>query len=234
MNTQIKGYVIHQGNDNGEPFVVIATMESKNRKTGKMVQVWILLENHSPVEGVKLGLDAFTVCKGCPFASGNGCYVNVGQAPLSIWKSYHRGIYPELRIEEFATIFAGLPVRFGAYGNPSLIPLDKVEAIAKVAKGWTGYFHDWQDNPLRDEYAKFFMVSTETESSFKLAMSLKFRAFHVSPIQPKETIECLSESKGMECKDCKLCAGLAKKRIKSIWINPHGSKSKKAAAVAMA
>lgn len=233
MSKNAKGYVIHRGQINGEKYVAIATMKTSNRKTGQMVQVWFLLEDQNPVEAVKQGKDSFTICKDCPFASGNGCYVNVGQAPLSIWKGFHRGIYPELQAGEYSKIFAGKSIRFGAYGNPTLLPVEKVQAIAEVSKGWTGYFHDWKSNPLAKEYAKFFMVSTETESSFKLAMSLKFRAFHVSPIQPVETMECLSESKGIECKDCKLCAGLAKKRMKSIWINPHGSKSKKASAVAM-
>jgi hypothetical protein len=59
MNTKSapKGYILHQ---NSNP-VVIATLESENRKTGNMIQVWILCANVSPVESVKAGLDAI-VC----------------------------------------------------------------------------------------------------------------------------------------------------------------------------
>ena len=69
------GFIIHEGTKNGEKFAVIATLKTSNRKTGNMIQVWILLADHSPVDGVKSGLDASTICTGCKFASGNGCYV---------------------------------------------------------------------------------------------------------------------------------------------------------------
>lgn len=228
------GYLIHKGETNGSPFVVIATLATSNRKTGNMVQIWFLLENVNPVQAVKEGIDAQTICRECPFASGNGCYVNVGQAPLAIWKGFHRGIYPQLDPKDYGRVFGGRKIRFGAYGNPSLLPIAIVKAIASVSKGWTGYFHDWRTNPFAREYAQFFMASTETENSFRLAQSLGLRTFHANPVQPTGTIECLSETKGLACADCKLCAGLSKSRLPSVWINPHGSKTAKANAVAMA
>ncbi len=229
------GYVLHEGiTRNGAPFVAIATLSTSNRKTGDMVQVWFLLRDVNPVQGVKEAIDATTVCEGCPFASGNGCYVNVGQAPLSIWKAYKRGAYGYLAPKDYAEVFGGRKIRFGAYGNPSLLPLSIVKAIASVSAGWTGYFHDWKTNPLASEYARFFMASTETESSRKQAEGLGFRYFHVSPIKPEGAMECLAEAKGLTCSQCKLCAGLAKSRLPSVWINPHGSKSAKASAAAMA
>ena len=53
------GYVLQRGLSpfNGEPIVVIMTMKSKNRKTGNMIQVWILPENVSPMDAVKLRVD---------------------------------------------------------------------------------------------------------------------------------------------------------------------------------
>jgi hypothetical protein len=227
------GYLIHKGETNGTPFVVIATLATSNRKTGNMVQIWFLLENVNPVQAVKEGIDAQTICRECPFASGNGCYVNVGQAPLAIWKGFHRGIYPQLDPKDYGQVFSGRKIRFGAYGNPSLLPIAIVKAIASVSNGWTGYFHDWRTNPFAREYAHFFMASTETENSFRLAQSLGLRTFHANPVQPTGTIECLSETKGLACADCKLCAGLSKSRLPSVWINPHGSKTAKAKAVAM-
>jgi hypothetical protein len=228
------GYLLHRGITNGEPFIVIATLSSANVKTGDMVQTWILLENVNPVEGVKTGIDAKSICRECPFASGNGCYVNVGQAPLGIFRAYHRGSYPTLNPSDYAAIFGGRAVRFGAYGNPSLIPLSIVKSIAAVSSGWTGYFHDWRTNPLAAEYAKFFMASTETKDSLALALSLRFRVFHASPIKPDGLRECLSETHQIECKDCKLCCGTAKASQRSIWINPHGTKVAKANAAALA
>ena len=52
--TKVRGYVLHEGDD----FFVVATMKTTNRKTGDMVQIWILLRDVSPVEGVKTVLDA--------------------------------------------------------------------------------------------------------------------------------------------------------------------------------
>lgn len=228
-----KGYVLYRGITNGEPFVVIATLKTKNDKTINMVQIWFLLENYKPMDAVKSGLDAKTICFGCPFASGQGCYVTVFQAPTSIFKAYHRGNYPSIDPVHYQAIFGGRKVRFGAYGNPSLLPISIVKAIASVSRGWTGYFHDWKTNPLASEYAKFFMVSTETESSYRLAKSLNYRVFHASPVKPDGSMECLSDAKGLSCDKCLLCSGLNKSRLADVWINPHGHSEGKAKQTAL-
>ena len=223
------GFIIHEGSKNGEKYAVIATLKTSNRKTGNMIQLWIILSDHSPVDGVKSGLDALTICTGCKFASGNGCYVNVGQAPLQIWKSYKANKYPKLDPFLYDNVFNGRKVRFGAYGNPSLIPLSIIKMITEVCDGWTGYFHDWQQMSKQkaQAYGQYFMASTETNDSVRRAKEKNLRFFHVSPEQPKDTIECLSDSRGLSCDLCQLCKG---NRIgaKSIWINPHGSKKKRA------
>ena len=231
-------YVIHRGLVNGQRFVVIASgllRPSHNVKTGDMVQIWFLLEDTNPVAVMQSGLDSATVCQGCPFAAGNGCYVNLGQAPLAIWKAFKRGNIPDLDPKDYTEKFSRRKVRFGAYGNPTLLPIAKVKAIAKASAGWTGYFHNWRDmEPAkRSAYNDYFMASTETASSLELAKSLQLRVFHVSPIQPENTVECLSDSKGLTCAQCQLCQGWSKP-AKSIWINPHGSTVKKAVSAAMA
>lgn len=230
-------YVIHRGVKNGQNFFVAASgfaRKSDNRKTGDMIQIWIMLEDVNPVAAVQSGLDAVTVCEGCPFASGNGCYVNVGQAPLAIYKSNGRGL-PVLLPKDYNKAFAGRKVRFGAYGNPTLIPLSIVKSIANASDGWTGYFHNWKTMPdvERSAYNQYFMASTETASSLELAKSLQMRVFHVSPVQPENTVECLADSRGLTCAQCQLCQGWAKP-AKSVWINPHGAKTAKASAAAMA
>ena len=205
------GFIIYEGTKNGEKFAVIATLKTSNRKTGNMIQLWILLSDHSPVDGVKSGLDASTICTGCKFASGNGCYVNVGQAPLQIWKSYKANKYPKLDPFLYDNVFNGRKVRFGAYGNPSLIPLSIVKMITESCDGWTGYFHDWKgmSKEKAQSYGKYFMASTETNDSVRRAREKNLRFFHVSPNQPKNTIECLSDSRGLSCDQCQLCKGLS-------------------------
>lgn len=229
-----KGYILHRGTINGQRFAAIVTLKTDNRKTGDMSQIWFVLEDIHPVKAVASGIDAKTICKGCPFASGNGCYVNVGQAPLAVWKGFHRGIYPDAHPYQYAEIFNGRKVRFGAYGNPTLLPIAKVKAIAEASRGWTGYFHDWRGNPMAHAYSAYFMASTETESSRRLANAIGFRTFHVSPTKPVDAIECLSDAKGLTCAQCKLCSGLYKGRQPSVWINPHGAKKGRAISAAMA
>ena len=47
-----KGYVLHEGPSpfDGQPIVSIATLHSSNRKTGDMVQTWILPRDLHPLD----------------------------------------------------------------------------------------------------------------------------------------------------------------------------------------
>lgn len=92
------GYVLHET----QRIVVIATgfeNPSENIKTGDMIQIWILLKSMSPVDGVKSGADKL-ICGGCSlrrnYDGERSCYVNVGQAPLGIWRAWRNGAYPLL------------------------------------------------------------------------------------------------------------------------------------------
>jgi hypothetical protein len=226
------GYLLHETISNGEKVAIIATGIKRitdNRKTGNMIQIWIILADQNPVASVQSGLDASTICQGCPFASGNGCYVNVGQAPLAVWKAYKKGSYPKLSPKDYNQVFNGRKVRFGAYGNPTLIPLSMVKSIASVSDGWTGYFHNWRELGMNKAkaYNQYFMASTESESSYELANTQGLRVFHASIKKPVNTVECLSDTHNIACADCQLCQGW-NKRAKNVWINPHGSGVKKA------
>ena len=188
-----------------------------------MVQIWILLIDQSPIEGVKLGIDADTICKGCPFASGHGCYVNLGQAPLAVWKAYHNGSYPALKSY---SVFDARDVRFGAYGNPSLIPLEIVKAIRSRAGKTTGYFHDWSANRKAKSYNRYFMVSTDTLESLEEAKSQGLRVFHASRDKPAgKFVTCLNVTRGKTCSACGICNGGTGP---DIWVPLHGSGAKKA------
>ena len=126
---QPKGYIIDRGLSpiNGQPYVTILTLKSKNRKTGDMAQVWILCEDINPVEAVQTGKDA-TICGDCPHRKNRegkrSCYVNVGQGPNSIWRAYKRGSYVDStgwELNLYAAILNGKRIRWGAYGDPSII-----------------------------------------------------------------------------------------------------------------
>tara|TARA_R110000751_G_scaffold22666_2_gene63654 strand:- start:321 stop:1007 length:687 start_codon:yes stop_codon:yes gene_type:complete len=222
----MNGFILHEGVITGHRFVVIATgvvRPSVNIKTGGMIQIWILLTDQSPIEGVQSGLDADTICKGCPFASGHGCYVNLGHSPLGIWKAYHRGSYPALR---GYSVFQDRAVRFGAYGNPSLIPLRIVKAIRRRAGKTTGYFHDWKANRKARKYNRYFMASTDTLESLEEAKAEGLRVFHASKEKPTGRFKtCLNVTHGIQCADCGLCNG---GDGPDVWVPLHGSGAKKA------
>ena len=78
------------------------------------------------IEASKQGKDE-AVCGMCPHRHhlGGACYVTLFQAPLQVWKSYHKGNYPKV---DDMSIFEGMSIRFGAYGDPNVLPMDLLEA----------------------------------------------------------------------------------------------------------
>jgi len=88
---KIRGFVLYHGAStlDGAPIVAIATLKTANRKTGDMVQTWIMREDIKPVESIHTGADS-SVCGDCPLRGYietrngkttnrmRGCYVNVG------------------------------------------------------------------------------------------------------------------------------------------------------------
>jgi hypothetical protein len=237
MTNYEKGFILWEDWN----IVAIATTGSLNSKTGDMVQIWFLDRNLHPVENIQIGKDASLQCKGCPFASGNGCYV--APMPLmAIWNKYQRNDYPHLAFGslEWGAFWKGKAVRFGAYGNPSLLPLAIVESIAKLARKHTGYFHDWQSMSAEEAkaYGRFFMASAEPWNIAK-AHKLGLRTFSVlteGAEPPQGSLECLADSKGLTCTECGLCDGTERSDrrgvpLPSIWIKAHGYKTAKATAV---
>lgn len=113
-----KGYIIDQGLSpiDGKPYVAILTLKTSNRKTGNMVQVWILREDVNPVEAIQTG-DDVSICGSCPHRKQpdgtRSCYVNVGQAPLAVWKAYHRGLYLKASYLRLSQVLRGRKIRWG-------------------------------------------------------------------------------------------------------------------------
>ena len=79
----------------GTPIVCLATINSKNRKTGALVQTWIVRADVSPVAAYKAGADS-AVCGQCPrrHSLGGDCYVMVANAPHAAWKLWGRSGRP--------------------------------------------------------------------------------------------------------------------------------------------
>ena len=241
---QPNGAVLYTGPSllDGAPIVVIATgLEdaSSNRKTGAMVQTYILRQDVSPTEAVKSGADE-SICGDCvhrgrPLSGrlepgqvisrameGRTCYVNVGQGPLGVWRAWQRGIYT-----------TGIPdctgklVRLGTYGDPAAVPvtvwLDLLRGVP--AKNRTGYTHQWRRAP---QLRTLCMASADSIADAEAAEAAGWRTFRVAkpcdPLaRPNEAVCPASAEAGkkLTCATCMACNG-AQGRRGSIVIQAHG------------
>lgn len=226
------GVILYRGPSriDGAPIVVVATglrSRSENSKTGGMVQTWILRDDMAPLDALKSGADA-SICGGCrhrPDRNGKrSCYVNVGQAPTSVYRALQRGRYPAPPASSFPALFAGRVVRLGAYGDPAAVPLAVWQLVTRDAAGHTGYTHQWKSARLRDVTA-LCQASVDTPAEADKADALRLAYFRVKAAhesaRPGEVVCPASAEAGKvtTCAECRMCDGTDKR----IVINAHGS-----------
>ena len=227
---KVTGYTIFEGKSpiTGDDIIAVITLKSTNIKTGNMASMWILHKDLSPIEASKQGKDE-SICGMCPHRHnlGGACYVTLFQAPLQVWKSYHKGNYPKVND---MTIFEGMSVRFGAYGDPNVIPIDILVQLKSVVKNSTSYTHQWKTESDNESLKAVSMASVDNKAEAKLAIENNWRYFRVtndiSDIDKATEIVCPNTTKGIQCIDCGLCKGNTIK-AKNIVIEVHGSKKKK-------
>jgi hypothetical protein len=236
--SKVNGFVFYRGPSmlDGSPIIAVATgtaKGSRNIKTGAEVQTWILRDDVSPVEAIKTGADA-AICGDCVHrGDGNGanrsCYVTVFQAPLVVWKSAQRGLYPVVSPVEAGAALAGKVLRLGSYGDPAAVPVDVWNALVADVAGHTGYTHQWRTS---DALRGLCMASCDTSFEQELACAQGWRTFRVmapnSPLLPRE-INCpASKEAGAKtsCSACKACGGTSAKAKVNIAIVAHGATSK--------
>lgn len=227
------GYIIYRGASllDGKPIVVVAiTKESKNGKTGNMVQTYILADNgKSPVESAK-SLEDVSVCGDCKHRRGMGgsCYVNLGQGARSVMDGVLRGIYPhDLAAAQREII--GRKVRLGTYGDPAAAPEWMWFALLAFAAGHTGYTHQWASGKA-DHVKQWCMASADTMQEMALAKLNGWRTFRVrsdddSHVYSKEMACPASAEQGkrLTCQDCMACSGGVDSKKASVTIIVHGS-----------
>jgi hypothetical protein len=218
----------------GAPIVVIANYTTGNRKTGGVVQTYILREDIDPRDASKGGQDA-SICGTCPhrgetttdparkIAKGRTCYVNLGQGVLITWRAMQRGIYPDAQdATSRAAIGAGRVVRIGTYGDPAAVPDAVWTDLLQDAASWTAYTHA---SGWRPDLA---MQSADTHEEARAAWSKGHRTFRVltglADLDPENEILCpASKEAGARttCAACRLCGGTSTKSPKSIAIPMH-------------
>ena len=244
MSKPSNGRVIWEGESllDGSPIMVIAIgfkASSKNRKTGDMIQTYILRRDISPTDAVQSGAD-FSICGSCPHRGtvepvsprskrtrnkGRTCYVNLGQGALGVYRTYVRGKYPEWD----GTGVAGRIVRLGTYGDPAAVPVHVWTDLLDGAAGFTGYTHQWRD-PRFALLKQFCMASADSQLDALTAQAKGWRTFRVSLNQerdPRSKNEALCPAsaeagKKLTCNQCLACDGTASCRRGSIYIPAHG------------
>jgi len=236
MAKQLKSGIIYDGPSliNGAPIVVIATYSNRNRKTGGMLQTYILARDIDPRDANKSGAD-YSICGDCPLrgiansdpdrklAKARRCYVNIGQGPLIAWRAFQRGIYPDARNHgACAELGRGRMVRLGSYGDPAAVPAYTWDSLLSDAKGWTGYTHQKPAMPER------LMQSADSLAEAQAHWKAGRRTFRtvesVADIVPGKEILCpASKEAGARttCESCGLCAGTATRSPVSIAIPFH-------------
>lgn len=241
------GYEIFRGNSwiDGAPIVAIATTNTENRKTGDMVQTWILRADIDPVRAVAGAADA-SICGNCPHRGewsddlarmiNRSCYVNIGQAPRSVYMAWQRGAYPRIGSDRLAVLMHGQAVRLGAYGDPALLPARILRALTVGARLHTGYTHQWRD-PRAAHARRVCMASCDSAQDVTDATAAGWRAFHVGADAPAGAITCPASDeyeartgRRTTCAECGLCGGNTRAGLpvspavaRVVTIRPHGS-----------
>lgn len=229
------GAILYQGPSmlDGEPIFVAAVWSSRNRKTGAMLQTYIMRSDIDPLTASKWGEDA-SVCGNCRHrgeatmepdrkqAKNRSCYVVLGQGPLMVYKAFKRRAYPaHTTPAKRKAIGLNAMVRIGTYGDGAAVPQHVWDELLSGAAGHTAYTHN-EGDPAR------YMISADSLEDAQQAWASKYRTFRIvrstDEIVKGKEIECPSE-RGVQCVDCRLCSGSAT-RAKSIAITVHGGGAK--------
>jgi hypothetical protein len=212
----------------GAPIVCIVTgltERSANGKTGSMLQIWILRQDCKPNEAFKDGRGR-SVCGDCGHAGYNNgtCYVRWYQAPLSVWQCYKRGGYPHIGYAW--PIFSDASVRFGAAGDPAMVPAQVWDNILQYCGSHTGYTHQWRQT-WAQHLKGICQASCDGMADYLEATAHGWRTFLVKPAAepaPSGTVHCAaSVERGAKttCERCTLCDGDSA----NVVINAHGAKA---------
>jgi len=230
----------------GDTITIVTLNSTSNKKIAssgeKIVQTYhFSREQYEVAQGKTTMAEFFShdgkVCFDCPFAVSNGAKLS---ACYTHKMMQYSGFLSSLRsIGKLTSSFDEIPtlsdaqcdaivemasnkyVRFGTYGEPSLMPIELVKRMTDVSKSWTGYTHQWSK---KSEFAPFFMASTHTVEEERIASLIGYRSFVASPSPISQFISCpASTEMGFKsnCSKCGLCSGTNGKGTKSVIILEH-------------
>ncbi len=217
-------HIIYDGPSllNGEDIIVLATgykRPSQNRKTGPMIQTFILHKHTPPTVAVK-NHDDEAVCGNCPHRSGS-CYVLTHQAPSAVYKAYKNS---NLALStKLSALGRNRAIRIGSYGDPAAVPTEIWAQFTKYANFSTGYTHAWQT--CDEQLKSLCMASVDSIEEQRIAQSRGWKTFRVMPLHEDITNNealCQFEANGAQCYTCRLCDG----RRTNVAVHVHGAKHK--------
>ena len=212
----------------GKPIVAIAMYSKANTKTGPVVQTYILVDGIPPLEASKTGADV-SICGDCIMrgdtttdpkrkqAKNRRCYVNLGQGPTIVYKSYMKGNYKPASPED---IGRKRFVRVGTYGDPGAVPKNVWDELLSEATTWTAYTHrkNWRPDiamQSADNYSQAKRQWKQGNRTFRVISNLK-------ELDKKHEALCPASKEAgrrVQCTACKLCKGSS--LAKSIAIVEH-------------
>lgn len=204
---------------NGNEIAVVLTgltTPSANRKTGPMIQSWILDTGTVPTEAVKGGQDA-SICGDCPLR-GKSCYVNL-VGVNGIWRGLEGLPEVDEQVLGYIRKYSGLGLRLGAYGDPAMAPLAIWKPLIEASRFHLGYTHQWRT--CDKEWRNYCQASVETPEDAAEAQAMGWATYRVrmkgDPILPGETVCFNQKNQYIKCNTCKLCNGK-----KNIVADVHG------------
>lgn len=235
------GIILWQGKSklDGQRIMVVATgvygsKTSKNYKTGKMIQTYILRRDIHPMLARRMGED-FSICGDCKLRECSACYLNLCHGPINVFHAFIDGSYKDYEPGDIEH-FKGRNIRIGSYGDPSFVPYEVWENICNVSKGWSGYTHQWKNCDQR--LKKYCMASTDSIvgylNEYEKAKNKGWRSFRlfandkgvtVFDVKQENELICPASKEGgmkTDCNHCKICSGDSSKTTKDILINLHG------------
>jgi hypothetical protein len=232
----MSGFVFYEGPSqiDRKPIVAIATLKSKNDKTGNLVQTWILRADQNPIQAINSGADA-SICGKCPLRGKvrpiaekldpvsemdgdttnkfRTCYVLPHTAPLQVFKKWQMGGYSSMN-ETHLPLLAERGLRYGSYGDPTAVPRKGWQSLDAACTGRSkpGYSHQWRLKRFQP-WSTRLMASTHSEQENVMVWSAGWRTFRtvasVDDVMPEEII-CPASAEGgnkSNCAKCGLCNG---------------------------
>lgn len=215
------------------------TRPSQNRKTGPMVQSWIIRPDVDPVYASRTGDDDAYCgnCEGRAARKDGGdnthrkgwCYVNKLHGPRQAWETARQGVWvPDL------SILRNRQIRLGAYGDPGMVPYELWDRLIRATgrpNSHTGYTATWREEWADQRLKDFCMASVQSDEEALLAERMGWRTYQIVPsfenLRRNQT-PCREATHGETCSQCMLCSG-GDRRKGSIVITPSGRPDQKVA-----